>query len=68
MLLIDEKKGRAIAREHNIKIVGTIGLLALAYKKCIRSKENIINIVDWIKAKRKCYSEDLLDNLLDIVK
>lgn len=31
-LLIDERKGRRIAVEHNLKIVGTVGILKYAYK------------------------------------
>lgn len=68
MLLIDERKGRKIAKERNIKIIGTIGLLALAFKSYIRTKEEIINIVKQIKEQRKFYSEDLLSTLLDIIQ
>lgn len=68
MLLIDERKGREVAKERNIKIIGTIGLLALALKKGIRTKKEIIGLVEQIRLKRKCYSWDLLDSLLDILK
>ena len=68
ILLIDERKGREVAKERNIKIIGTIGLLALSFKKGIRTKDEIISLVEQIRLKRKCYSWDLLNSLLDIVK
>ena len=67
VLLIDEKKGRKIARKRNIKIIGTVGLLALSYKKGIKTKTEIINIVNIIKEKRKCYSSEILEDLLSII-
>ncbi|MFW6307871.1 MAG: hypothetical protein ACOC08_04420, partial [Campylobacterales bacterium] len=32
-LLIDEKKGRGIAKGMGVKVIGTVGLIALSYKK-----------------------------------
>jgi predicted nucleic acid-binding protein len=42
LLIIDEKQGRKIAREQGIKIVGLVGILALAIeKKLIDSNETL---------------------------
>lgn len=68
LLLIDEKRGRKVAKLRNINIIGTIGLLALAYKHNIRSKEQIKTIVEEIKIKRKSYTIELLDELLKIIE
>lgn len=32
-LLIDERKGRVMAQEMGVKVIGTVGLIALAFKK-----------------------------------
>lgn len=61
LLIIDEKKGREVAIKRNIKITGTIGILLLSYRKKIRTKDEILKIIDLIKEKRNCYSEELFD-------
>ena len=65
--MIDEKKGRDVAKERDIKIIGTIGLIALSYKRKVRSKDQIKLIVEEIKNKRKSYSNELLDELLSLI-
>lgn len=67
LLLIDEKKGRVVAKERDIKIIGTIGLIALSYKRKVRSKNQIKLIVEEIRNKRKSYSNELLDELLSLI-
>lgn len=61
LLIIDEKKGREVASKRNIKITGTIGIVLLSYKKKIRTKEETLKIVDLIRKRRNCYSEELFD-------
>jgi len=46
LLLMDEKKGRIIARSLNIKILGVLGILALARKKNYKSKEEIFKNIE----------------------
>lgn len=41
-IVIDEKKGRKVAKELNIKVIGTIGLILLAYKKEIIKDPGVI--------------------------
>ena len=45
-LIIDEKKGRKIAKNLNIKIIGLLGILYLNYKKGFITKEEIKSFLD----------------------
>ncbi|MHA1652279.1 MAG: hypothetical protein ACTSYB_19010 [Candidatus Helarchaeota archaeon] len=46
LLLMDEKKGRTIAKTMNIKTLGVLGILALAIKKDIKDKNEIIKNIE----------------------
>ena len=47
LLIIDEKKGRRKARELNIEIVGSLGILLLAKKlNVIESVKQIVDLID----------------------
>jgi len=41
LLLIDEKKGRTLAKSLNIKVMGTLGILALARKKDMKTVQEL---------------------------
>ncbi len=45
-LIIDEKKGRKIAKNLKVKIIGFLGILYLNYKKDTLSKTEIENILE----------------------
>ncbi|WP_461834793.1 hypothetical protein [Desulfothermus sp.] len=68
MVLIDEKAGRKVAKAIKVKVKGTLGLLLMAYHKCIINKteaENILkkldesflrispNLISWFKKELK---------------
>ena len=46
-VVIDEKKGRKIAKGLGLKVIGTLGLLAIAYQKGII--DDIETVIDEIK-------------------
>ena len=47
LLIIDEKKGRKIAADHGIEIIGSLGILLKAkQKKVIDSVKDIINAIE----------------------
>ncbi len=69
-LLIDEKKGRKIAKNRDIKVMGLLGLLLLNYKKGYVKKDEILlflndalnsgyriskNLLENFKKELKCY-------------
>ena len=66
ILIIDELKGRRIAKSKNIEIIGTIGVLLLAEKRGF-----VINVIDVIlKLVNKGFrlSDALLETLLNRYK
>ena len=60
-LIIDEKKGRKIAKNLNIKIIGLLGVLYLNYKKEFITKEEIKSFLDKAINCRYRISQRLLD-------
>ncbi|MFC2087025.1 DUF3368 domain-containing protein [Bacteroidota bacterium] len=63
MLIIDEVKGRKIARSLNIDIIGTIGILLLADRKGL--VKDVFGITLKIVNKGFRLSDKLLDKLID---
>ena len=50
LLLMDEKEGRNIAKSLNIKVLGTLGILALSHKKGLKKEKQAgENLRDLIK-------------------
>lgn len=62
-LIIDEIKGRKIAKSLNIEIIGTIGILILANKKGF--VEDALNIVSQLIENGFRISDDLMNNLVE---
>jgi uncharacterized protein len=46
VLIIDEKKGRNVAKNYKLKIIGFLGILYLNYQKKYISKEEILQILE----------------------
>lgn len=63
-LIIDEKKGRSVAQEFGIKIIGLVGILLVLKKKKLLSNDEIIDIVGELRKVEFRVSESLLDFLL----
>jgi len=60
LLLMDETAGRAIARNMNLRLTGSVGVLILAIEKGVLAPDDADIAVEKIKGSRRHISEDLL--------
>jgi predicted nucleic acid-binding protein len=67
-LIIDEKKGRKIANNLGIKIIGFLGLLLLNYKKRYMSEDEILEIYYSAKKANFRVSKNLEEQFLNLLK
>lgn len=67
-LLIDEKKGRKIASNMDIKIIGLIGLLMLNVKYNKLSSNEVLTVYRSVKSDGFRVGHNLEDNFIDYVK
>jgi len=67
ILLIDEKKGRAIAKEMGLDIIGLLGILILNVKKEKISKNAAIEVLEDIKRLKFRVSTKLEEHFIEIL-
>lgn len=67
ILLIDEHKGRGVARKMSVKYVGTMGILMMAYDKDIISASEIKHCLEVLLDKDIRLSRNLCNKVLNYV-
>ncbi len=68
LLLMDEVRGREVAIRMGIKIMGTIGILGVAYEDSILSKEEIKEAIEILRDSGRHISEKLHEQLLNLIR
>ena len=68
ILLIDEKKGRTIARTMGLDIIGLLGVLIANVKREAITRTEAIEILDTIKREKFRISKKLEEHFLDVIR
>lgn len=68
VLLMDEHKGRQVAKKMGITITGTIGILAQAYDERLLAKEDVERCIEQLKESGIRISEKLYQKLREHVE
>lgn len=65
-ILIDEVKGRLVAKNLGLKLLGTVGILMESLRKGYTQKDEIQEYVKVFRASHRRISEKLLEQLLEL--
>ena len=68
LILMDEIKGRKIAVQVGLRVMGTLGILLEAYEQGLISKEEIFSGLDILKNSGRYISEALYKQLTEKIK
>ncbi len=68
LILMDEKNGRDVADTMNLKCMGTIGIIAGAYREKLLSKQEVISIVLGLQKSGRFISDGLYKMLLETIE
>ncbi len=64
LLMMDEAKGRNVAKQMDIRVIGTLGILQLANEKGLMTGNEVRHTIEVLKANKRHISEELIESIL----
>lgn len=64
---MDEVRGREVAARMGIKIMGTIGILTIAYEDSLISKDEIKEAIETLRDAGRHISDRLYEQLMNMI-
>ncbi|MCM1459169.1 MAG: DUF3368 domain-containing protein [Bacteroides sp.] len=65
ILLMDELKGRQVAKQMGLRIMGTVGILMTAFEEKLLSADEIKQCINVMKNNGRHISEQLYEQLME---
>ena len=68
LLLMDEVMGRQIAKQMGLHLMGTVGMLRVAYEEKMLSYDDVIECIEVLRANGRHISDRLFKQLLESIQ
>lgn len=68
LLLMDEVKGRQVAKQMGLHLMGTVGMLRVAYEEKLISYDDIIECIEILRVNGRHISDRLYKQLLESIQ